>query len=155
LERREGVELPDLGLAAQVRHGLVPVEPDVLELVLGHQLDPAASCPLMLATFLRPTKKRPERCSHHFGKRSRPRCLGPPTWTAPARVIARSLPRRQARGAVRAAIRARAALESGDFSREEARAMGMIESEDRATSDPEARKAVLQQMEEEGVDYIL
>src|SRR3954471_3490688 len=33
--------------------------------------------------------------------------------------------------------------------------MGMIESKDRATSDPEARKAVLQQMEQEGVDYVL
>ena len=33
--------------------------------------------------------------------------------------------------------------------------MGMIESEDRATSDPEARKAVLQQIEKEGVDYLL
>jgi glutamine synthetase len=33
--------------------------------------------------------------------------------------------------------------------------MGMIESEDRATSDPDARKAVLQQVEKEGVDYLL
>jgi glutamine synthetase len=33
--------------------------------------------------------------------------------------------------------------------------MGMVESKDRATSDPEARKAVLQQMEKEGVDYLL
>jgi glutamine synthetase len=33
--------------------------------------------------------------------------------------------------------------------------MGMIESKDRATSDPAARKAVLDQMEKEGVDYLL
>ena len=33
--------------------------------------------------------------------------------------------------------------------------MGMIESRDRATSDPEARKAVLKQIEKEGVDYLL
>src|SRR5437773_7942902 len=31
----------------------------------------------------------------------------------------------------------------------------MIESKDRATSDPEARKAVLRQIEQEGVEYVL
>src|SRR5262245_9381793 len=33
--------------------------------------------------------------------------------------------------------------------------MGMSESKDRATSDPEARKAGLEQMEKEDVDYLL
>jgi glutamine synthetase len=33
--------------------------------------------------------------------------------------------------------------------------MGMIESKDRATSDPAARKAVLEHMERDGVDYLL
>ena len=33
--------------------------------------------------------------------------------------------------------------------------MGMIESRARATSDPEARGAVLQRIEEEQVDYVL
>src|SRR6266436_1134884 len=33
--------------------------------------------------------------------------------------------------------------------------MGMIESKDRATSDPGARKDVMKQMEEEGVEYVL
>jgi glutamine synthetase len=33
--------------------------------------------------------------------------------------------------------------------------MGMIESRARATSDPDARKAVLKQIEQEGVDYLL
>ena len=33
--------------------------------------------------------------------------------------------------------------------------MGMIESRDRATSDPAARASVLKQIEEEGVDYVL
>ena len=33
--------------------------------------------------------------------------------------------------------------------------MGMIESKDRATSDPEARKAVLKQIEKEKVEYVL
>ena len=31
----------------------------------------------------------------------------------------------------------------------------MIESKDRATSDPKARKAVLEQIEKEGVEYVL
>src|SRR5881398_4024028 len=31
----------------------------------------------------------------------------------------------------------------------------MIESKDRATSDPEARKAVLREIEKEGVEYVL
>src|SRR4051812_29484254 len=33
--------------------------------------------------------------------------------------------------------------------------MGMIESKDRATSDPEARKKALQQMKKDGVEYTL
>src|SRR5690242_21811425 len=33
--------------------------------------------------------------------------------------------------------------------------MGMIESKDRATSDPAARKKALQQMEKDGVEYAL
>src|SRR6266566_4481072 len=33
--------------------------------------------------------------------------------------------------------------------------MAMIESKDRATSDPSARKDVLKQMEKEGVEYLL
>ena len=33
--------------------------------------------------------------------------------------------------------------------------MGMIESKDRATSDPEARKTVLKRIEKEGVEYVL
>ena len=33
--------------------------------------------------------------------------------------------------------------------------MAMIESKDRATSDPEARKDVIKQMEKEGVEYVL
>jgi len=33
--------------------------------------------------------------------------------------------------------------------------MGMIESKDRATSDPGARKDVMKQMEKEGVQYVL
>jgi glutamine synthetase len=33
--------------------------------------------------------------------------------------------------------------------------MAMIESKDRATSDPEARKRVLEQMQEDGVEYVL
>ena len=33
--------------------------------------------------------------------------------------------------------------------------MGMIESKDRATSDPEARKDVLKQIEKQGVEYLL
>src|SRR3979409_1385409 len=33
--------------------------------------------------------------------------------------------------------------------------MGMIESKDRATSDPEARKEVMKKMEKEGVEYVL
>src|SRR5512142_2658195 len=33
--------------------------------------------------------------------------------------------------------------------------MGMIESKDRATSDPQARKDVLKQMEKDGVEYVL
>src|SRR5215831_11476263 len=41
------------------------------------------------------------------------------------------------------------------FPREEGATMSMIESRARATSDPEARKAVLKQMEQEGVDYLL
>src|ERR1700753_1923422 len=33
--------------------------------------------------------------------------------------------------------------------------MGMIESKDRATSDPEARKKALKQMEKDGIEYVL
>ena len=33
--------------------------------------------------------------------------------------------------------------------------MAMIESKDRATSDPKARKAVLDRIEQEGVEYVL
>ena len=33
--------------------------------------------------------------------------------------------------------------------------MAMIESKDRATSDPAARKEVMKQMEKEGVQYVL
>src|SRR6058998_734954 len=33
--------------------------------------------------------------------------------------------------------------------------MAMIESRDRATSDPEARKEVMKQMKKEGVEYVL
>ena len=33
--------------------------------------------------------------------------------------------------------------------------MGMIESKDRATSDPGARKEVMKRMEKEGVEYVL
>ena len=33
--------------------------------------------------------------------------------------------------------------------------MGMIESKDRATSDPEARREVLKQMDQQGVEYLL
>src|SRR3954469_10523101 len=61
----------------------------------------------------------------------------------------------QAASAVRTAVRARRALESTTIPERRARAMGMIESEDRATSDPQARKGVLEQMEKEGVDYLL
>src|SRR5436309_3477739 len=38
---------------------------------------------------------------------------------------------------------------------EERATVAMIESKDRATSDPEARKAVLKQIEQEGVEYVL
>ena len=38
LERRLGGELHDLRLAAEIRDGLVAVEPDVLQLVLAHRL---------------------------------------------------------------------------------------------------------------------
>ena len=33
--------------------------------------------------------------------------------------------------------------------------MGMIESKDRATSDPGARKDVMKKMEKDGVEYVL
>ena len=33
--------------------------------------------------------------------------------------------------------------------------MAMIESKDRATSDPEARKDVLKRMEKDGIEYVL
>ena len=51
LEGRLAVELHDLRLAAQVRDGLVAVEPDVFELVLGH--------PVLLPSRFRERKKAP------------------------------------------------------------------------------------------------
>jgi glutamine synthetase len=50
---------------------------------------------------------------------------------------------------------AEAAVESSNFYPQEDATMGMIESRARATSDPGARKAVLEQMGREGVDYLL
>src|ERR687886_2262053 len=46
-------------------------------------------------------------------------------------------------------------LAPGAFPFQEELRMAMIESKDRATSDPAARKQVLQQVEEQGVDYML
>src|SRR4051812_36411656 len=54
-----------------------------------------------------------------------------------------------------AARQRRSRLGPLSFFRREQADVGMIESKDRATSDPGARKDVLKQMEKEGVEYVL
>ena len=68
------VELLDLRLAAEVRDGLVAVEPDVFELELGHPLSP-----VVLVCRRRPFGHgRQQKKAPGLDRVLRPRCLAPP-----------------------------------------------------------------------------